>query len=244
MSRPRGGGAPWAHGPPWIVRVSAGILLLVWAVLPVASPGPTVLLYRASLEQARSLAVDSALARGWRLVATAAESVTFEQTLEEGPGEGAPEPLRVIRVLAHFSDEGDGVRIQLSAQEVESPGREGERSSDVTDRYGLNLANALSSLRARWDSHRSAPPVPSFREVPIDRGLSPPVPHRDAAPGAVGTWAYYAEQYARTRGCVLADSGARLESAGAEWERHRVPCQDGSWVGVYCRFGDCTAAPP
>ena len=244
MSPPGGGGAPCTHGPPWIASVAAGFLLLVWTVLPLASSGPTVLLYGARLEQARSLAIDSALARGWRLVETAAESVTFEQTLEEDPGEGAPGPLRVIRVLAHFSDEGDGVRIELSAREVESPGRAAEWSADVTDRYGLNLANALSSLRVRWDSHRSTPSVPSSHEVPIGRGLAPPAPNRDAAPGSVGTWAYYAEQYARSRGCVLADSGARLESAGAEWERHRVPCQDGSWVRVYCRFGDCTAAPP
>jgi hypothetical protein len=244
MSPPRGGGASWAHGPPWIASVPAGILLLFWTALTLASPGPTVLLFGARLEQARSLAVDSALARGWRLVATAAESVTFEQTLEEDPEEDAAGPSRVIRVLARFGEEADGVRIELSAHEVESPGLAGEWSADVTDRYGLNLANALSSLRARWDTHRSAPPVPWSHEAPIGRGQAPPSSYPDAAPGSVGTWAYYAEQYARSRGCVLADSGATLESAGAEWERHRVPCQDGSWVHVYCRFGDCTAAPP
>jgi hypothetical protein len=127
MSPPRGGGAPWAPGPPpWIASVPAGILLLFWTALTLASPGPTVLLYGARLEQARSLAVESALARGWRLVATAAESVTFEQTLEEDAEEDAAGPSRVIRVLAHFREEADGVRIQLSAQEVESPGQAGE----------------------------------------------------------------------------------------------------------------------
>lgn len=233
--------------PRWVTTVPIAVLLLP-AVLVAASPGPTVLLYGADLGQARDLAIGSALERGWRLVSSAADGVTFEQTLEEAEAEEGSGPVRVIRVSARFSPEGGGVRVQLSAQEVEHPGRAGEWFADVTDRYGLNLANALSSLRARWDARfpsqvprRIPDQIPwSDAATPVPR---PPAAGRGESPGAVGTWAYYAEGYAQSRGCVLTDAGARLESAGSDWERHRVPCQDGRLLRVYCRFGDCTAAP-
>lgn len=256
--KPASGG--WGPGIPRVParpRLAATVAILVLipvlllsAVLVAASPGPTVLLYGADLRQARDLAIDSALERGWRLVSTAANGVTFEQTLEESEAEEGSGPVRVIRVSARFSPEVGGVRVQLSAQEVEHPGRAEEVSADVTDRYGLNLANALSSLRVRWDARipsqipREPPGQPPWSSATTPRPLTtPPAAGRAEAPGAVGTWAYYAEDYARSRGCVLTDAGARLESAGSDWERHRVPCEDGRLLRVYCRFGDCTAAP-
>lgn len=247
MIRPPGGEVPSALAPR-ILCISGMLALLIWTGLALASPGPTALLYGATPEQTRDLAVNSALERGWRMVASTSNSATFEHALEDGDesgtaGEEGPASLSVIRVRAQFSREADGVRVQLTAEEVTSPGHTGERSVDVTDQYGLNLANALSSLRERWEDRRPAP-------TPWD-GQRPPggdAPRRgwdgDRTSGAVGTWAYYAERYAESQGCVLANSGARLESAGAEWERHRVPCQDGSSLQVYCRFGDCTTAPP
>jgi hypothetical protein len=226
-----------------VPRVPLIAILILSASLAAASPGPSVLLYGASLGQTRELAIKSALARGWRLVSIAPDGVAFEQTLEEADEEEGPGPSRVIRVFARFSPEGGGIRVQLSAEEVESPGGPDERSADVTDRYGLNLANALSSLRARWDTRLPAPAT--WTDRPPGVGASPPRwPDRAEPLGPVGTWAYYAEDYAQSRGCVLTDSGARLESAGSDWERHRVPCQDGRLLHVYCHLGDCTAAPP
>lgn len=217
-------------------------MLLLSAAMAAASPGPTVLLYGANLDQARDFAINSALERGWRLVSLPPEGVTFEQTLEGSEDADAPGPSRVIRVSARFSREAGGIRVQLSADEIESPGRAEEWSADVTDRYGLNLANALSSLRARWDSRHPAPVPWAGDPPPTPEPISPRMDGAEPL-GPVGTWAYYAESYARSRGCLLTDSGARLESAGADWERHRVPCQDGRLLRVFCRFGDCTAAP-
>lgn len=274
-----GGSAPW-----WITRTSTAVLLLLHAISAFGSSGPTVLLFGANLEEIRGLAVDSALWRGWRLISLAPDSAAFEQTLEEAPDD-ATHPARVIRVLARFQDESGGVRVQLGAEEIEAPGTSEERSTDVTGRYGLNLTNALNSLRARWDNwHPALTPwtrpgpqanTPGTQADPSDlnRGLQGgllhpgPRPHgaidpsqgdhepfgHDGAPteaeplgtaARLGTWAYYAEIYAQDRGCSVADSGARLEFAGAEWERHRIPCRDGSWLRVYCRFGVCTAASP
>jgi hypothetical protein len=233
----------------WILCISGTIALVSWTGLAIAALGPSALLYGATLEQARDLAVSSALERGWRLVSSASDSATFEHTLEGGDDTGtaaaeAPASHRVIRVRAQFSREAGGVRVRLSADEITSPGQPEERSADVTDQYGLNLANALSALRERWDGRRPPPAAPTT-EMGLPGSDTPrPGPDVSQSSGVVGTWAYYAERYAESQGCVLAASGARLESAGAEWERHRVPCQDGTWLHVYCRFGDCTAAPP
>ncbi|MGE5155005.1 MAG: hypothetical protein ACM3ST_13445 [Bdellovibrio bacteriovorus] len=224
-------------------RVPLIAALILSASLAAGSPGPSILLYGAGLDQTREFAIESALARGWRLIWVAPEGVAFEQTLEEADEAEGSGPSRVIRVFASFSAEGGGVRVQLRAEEFESPGGPEERSADVTDRYGLNLANALSSLRARWDTRpasggHASEPSPGVGE------RAPRRPEGTAPLGPVGTWAYYAEDYAQSRGCALTDSGARLDSAGADWERHRVPCQDGRVLRVYCYLGDCTAAPP
>lgn len=245
MSRRSGGAAA-----PTAIRhrdtlVSAAIGLLLWTTLASAAPGPTVLLFGANLDQARSFAVDSAREHGWRLVSMMQEAVIVEQVLEESPQEDRA-PLRVIRVRARFTDEGAGVRVELSAAEVESPGRPEEWSEDVTDRYGLNLANALSSLRTHWDERRSPSSPGTGDPAPVRYPTpAPPAPTTDPTGngGPVGTWAYYAERYAEGVGCVLAEGGARLEAAGADWERHRVPCRNRAAVRVHCRFGDCTGTP-
>jgi hypothetical protein len=217
-------------------------MLVLSAAMVSASPGPTVLLYGANLDQGRDFAISSALERGWHLVSLAPDEVTFEQDLEGSEGADAPGPSRLIRVFARFSRESGGIRVQLTAKEIESPGRAEERSSDVTDRYGLNLANALSSLRARGDSGLPAA-APWAGDPPPTQGAVSSGLHETEPLGPMGTWAYYAESYAESRGCLLSDSGARLESAGADWERHGVHCEDGRVLQVYCRFGDCTAAP-
>ena len=241
----------WRHTGPRMPRLAMALIVLLRATLVIASAGPTVLLHGAGLDEARQLAIDSALDRGWRLDSAAREAVTFEQTLEDSSELEAAGPRRVIRVTARFTTEGAGVRVQLGAEEVESPGQPGQSSTDVTDRYSLNLSNALSSLRVRWDNRQAGSPtwepgasdgrasVPPSWDRAWDRLID-----RRGVSGPVGTWAYSAEHFAQDRGCMLANGGARLESAGADWEWHRVPCQDGSWMRVYCRFGDCTSAAP
>lgn len=249
MKPATGGWGPGGPRVPARPRLATTVLnpvlipvLLLSAALAAASPGPTVLLYGADLGQARDFAISAALERGWRLVSVTGEGVTFEQSLEEPEAEDGSGPVRVIRVLVRINPEGGGARVQLSAQEVEYPGRAEEWSADVTDRYGLNLANALSSLRSRWDA-RVPSQIPRTDVAPRSSLPTLPLPDRGESLGVVGTWAYYAEGYAQSRGCVLTDTGARLESAGADWERHRVPCKDGRLLHVFCRFGDCTAAP-
>lgn len=54
-----------------------------------------------------------------------------------------------------------------------------------------------------------------------------------------GTWAYYAEQYARLRGCEVADQGAILVESRADSEILKVPCRSADSFLVKCQSGVC-----
>jgi len=58
-------------------------------------------------------------------------------------------------------------------------------------------------------------------------------------PRDTGVWAYYAEHYARIRGCKLTESGAKLVEKQKFSETHRVDCEDGKSFLVHCNAGDC-----
>ncbi|MFZ0788550.1 MAG: hypothetical protein WAM94_02880 [Chromatiaceae bacterium] len=204
---------------------------------------PSVLLIGATLGQARDLAVSSATHKGWRLLSVTPATAVFEQTLEGSGGDDDTGPQRLIRIYARFDEEYGGIRVLLRAEEVEQPGNADEWMADVTARYADNLTNALTSLRASWDA--AAPARAPNTGYVTDRGAAPGQVQSPGSSGnpRVGTWAYYAEGYARSRGCDLTDSGAEVEAAGPDWERHRVSCRDGRQIRVYCRYGDCTGVP-
>jgi hypothetical protein len=59
--------------------------------------------------------------------------------------------------------------------------------------------------------------------------------------GGTGTWAYYAEQYARLRGCTVTDSGSQLIETRADGEIHKVSCVDAESYLLKCENGVCRA---
>jgi hypothetical protein len=52
-------------------------------------------------------------------------------------------------------------------------------------------------------------------------------------------WAYYAEQYARLRGCNVASQGSILIDSRSDGEIHKVPCKGTDAVLVQCDNGEC-----
>jgi hypothetical protein len=54
-----------------------------------------------------------------------------------------------------------------------------------------------------------------------------------------GTWAYYAEQYARLRGCEVTDQGAELIESRSNSEILKVPCYGADSFLVKCQNGVC-----
>jgi len=63
-----------------------------------------------------------------------------------------------------------------------------------------------------------------------------PVPDRVKR---AGTWAYYAEQYARTHGCEHSDGRTTLEYKHPEFEVHRIRCTNGRNLLLRCSAGSC-----
>jgi hypothetical protein len=53
------------------------------------------------------------------------------------------------------------------------------------------------------------------------------------------SWAYYAEQYARLRGCNVDSGGAILVDSRSDGEIHKVPCEGADSVLVQCQNGEC-----
>ncbi|MBK1722572.1 hypothetical protein CKO23_09965 [Thiocystis violacea] len=197
------------------------------------------MLFGANLNDARSFAVESAASRGWRILSVSTRSAVFEQILAGDDASGVLVAERLLRIYANFSEESDGARVTLRAEEVEWPGTEDEWRSDVTERYAENLDKALASLRGKWDTQR-----PGDNPSADARGMGSLIGESTgASPGAGAHWAYAAERYAQSRGCVLTERVTQLASSGQDWEEHRVFCQDGSQILVQCRYGDCTSRP-
>ncbi|UHD17156.1 hypothetical protein [Thiocapsa bogorovii] len=53
------------------------------------------------------------------------------------------------------------------------------------------------------------------------------------------SWTYYAEQYARLRGCNVEPTGSILIDSRSDGEIHKVPCVDADSVLVQCQNGEC-----
>jgi hypothetical protein len=60
-----------------------------------------------------------------------------------------------------------------------------------------------------------------------------------SAASGTGAWAYHAEQYARLRGCTVADQGSILIESRADGEIHKVPCMDSDSYLLKCQNGVC-----
>jgi hypothetical protein len=213
-----------------ITRLLVGILL-VGIRLNEAFAAPSALLFDATLDEARTFAVDSAYARGWSVPRVGQDTAELEYLLEDGETEDALVLRTLIRISALFSEEAAGTRVTLRALEIETS-ETGEWMSDVTERYAGNLDNALASLVSKWDRHRGSHSIAGQRTSQVGEVRT--------TAESVGVWAYYAERYAESRGCELTDAGALLDTSGTEWERHQVDCRDGRSFRIHCEHGDCS----
>jgi hypothetical protein len=83
----------------------------------------------------------------------------------------------------------------------------------------------------------------------LQSGVLPPAPAETVPPeknmltlsaaSGTGAWAYHAEQYARLRGCTVADQGSILIESRADGEIHKVPCMDSDSYLLKCQNGVC-----
>lgn len=96
---------------------------------------------------------------------------------------------------------------------------------------------------------RRIPPGPSTQPMSLPTPIVEPAPESIPLadnmmalyPPASGTvsWAYYAEQYARLRGCNVGPQGAIMIDPRSDGEIFKVPCEGADSVMVLCQDGDC-----
>jgi hypothetical protein len=77
-------------------------------------------------------------------------------------------------------------------------------------------------------------PTPATESIPAGENMMALYP----SAGAV-SWSYYAEQYARLRGCNVSPQGSILIDARSDGEIHKVPCEGADSVLVQCQNGEC-----
>jgi hypothetical protein len=195
-------------------------------------PPPSTRLFGATVSQARQVVTESAIGRGWAVGELHQDAVVLERITEtDGTGEHA---VALIRIEALLRGEGGDAVVSLRAVQVDAPETPAERAREITDRYRDNLARALDALRDRWELSLTVE-EPQAEHAEHD-------PPRASGQPSLGTWAYYAERYARESGCQLADTGAVLVSSDADTELHRVDCRGGAPIWVRCHLGHCAAA--
>lgn len=220
--------------------ILTAISLLFAAPWARAGQAPQVLLFDATLDEARGFAVDTAASRGWSILSVTSGTAVFEQSLEDDDEDAANRHL--LRIYADFAEESSGVRVALRAEEVERPDTAEETMADVTGRYSDNLSNALASLRGKWDARRESSGATADTHPSVAMGkLSARTDQSTGRP--LGTWSYNAERYAESRGCVLTDGPTQLTASGPGWEQHQIACRNGTSLRVECRHGDCTSRP-
>jgi len=105
------------------------------------------------------------------------------------------------------------------------------------------VAPTIEAPRSPTTAAEAAAPAPRT-PAPV----APTVAADSGAPNAMlalnqgsrkGLWAYYAEDFARLRGCALGDRGAMLLQETNGFEIHEVQCVGSSNLLVKCRGGVC-----
>jgi chemotaxis protein histidine kinase CheA len=94
------------------------------------------------------------------------------------------------------------------------------------------------------DGSNSVPdPRPAERTMPSQPTPEPVEPKDNMLSlnqtDGTGVWAYYAEQYARLRGCNVTDAGAQLINSGADGEILKVSCVGSDSYLLKCQNGAC-----
>lgn len=171
---------------------------------------------------------------GWR-VASAIPPLTTPEPL--------PDDALDLDAPASVTDGADSV-VEVPASEVETQ----SSPSRVQSAWGIAASpNQSGSVPVEERSYARSIAQPSEAIGPPPGQPAPASTTGEAAsnmialnqPRDTGVWAYYAEHYARVRGCTLTESGANLVEKQQFSETHRIDCIDGKSFLVRCNAGDC-----
>lgn len=146
---------------------------------------PQVFLPGANVDQAKGMAMGSAVSKGWQVASTSDNALVLERELNEAAAESvaagssrSTTPPRV-QVTSDFFPRNGGVDVVVSAEVVTNDVEKGEQRQDFTESYRADLERSLTSLRQTWERSGSrvasgTPPLPTSKDVPLT--ANPDVP--------------------------------------------------------------------
>jgi hypothetical protein len=167
-----------------LVPALIGVVLLVsgCATTKLTEPGhvpsgPQTFLPGAQAQPARSLAMGSAVSKGWKVIEISDDQLLATRPLDAAVAQsalGIPVSRASVEVRTDFLEHPEGVEVFVRAKVRANKGSEKERTFDFTESYRAELQRSLDSLRQSWDQHRqlvtsATPPLPANIAVPDDR---------------------------------------------------------------------------
>lgn len=139
---------------------------------------PQTFLPAAEVEQAKSLAMGSAVTKGWKVVESSDNRLVVTRPLDASAAQsvtGEPVSTASIEVKSEFFKRENGVDVVVGASLIANKGSKAQKKLDFTDSYKDDLNRSLNSLRRAWDENRwrvasATPPLPTKVAVPEDEG--------------------------------------------------------------------------
>ena len=177
-------------------------------------------------------------AAGNPLTQTWAEAAAADDATQPAPASEPAEPTRPVAPPV-----APETRVQPPPA-VESATR--PPTQPTAPRTASGPAPVVDGSRTLSERQGVAPAPPPATSLPP---MLPPAEPEQVPPGenmltlseasGTGTWAYYAEQYARLRGCNVTDQGAQLIESRADGEIHKVACSGADSFLLKCQNGVC-----
>jgi hypothetical protein len=177
----------------------------------------------------------------WRIAsATPPLPTKVAETAEDG-AQGEPQALEGAQTAAPVA--GTQPTVEAASTWTSSPSAPPDpvgtapaagAAAPVENRSAGSVATGAAAVTAAGSASTAPPPQP-----PAAPGGAPNGMLALNRSGATGVWSYYAEHYAKIRGCALTAEGAVLEEKKPEYEMHRVYCEGGQTFLVKCNAGTC-----
>lgn len=182
--------------------------------------GPQTFLSGAQVQYARSLAMGSAVSKGWEIADASDNRLVVRRPLDTavaGSVVGGPVRTASVEVATGFHQRQGGVDVAVGASVIADRGNEAEERFDFTESYRAELERSLASLRKSWEESRgmitsSTPPPPPKLASSTDAGAPSATP-------AVQAWQTAVTETTPVQGneAIAAPPAAPTPATPSEW---------------------------
>lgn len=182
---------------------------------------PQTFLAGAEVEQAKSLAMGSAVTKGWNIADSSDDRLVVRRPLSAAAAQsitGEPVSTAAVEVTSRFFKRQDGVDVVVGAKMIANEGSKSQRKIDFTDNYKDDLNRSLNSLQRAWSENRwriasATPPSPTKVADPESVGTESAPATADTTQTSDSGSAYLADQSVQTTAAAPSVSVAASTAA-------------------------------